>query len=126
MGGRAASLLEAEEPGVAGLALLNYPLVGISAKAGAPARTDHWPALAVPVLFVHGNRDRLLPLELFEQSLPLLSNAAVTVHLIDGADHGFAVPRSTGRTPADVHHEVGATVAEWVRNAAAAGPPAKR
>jgi predicted alpha/beta-hydrolase family hydrolase len=115
MGGRAASLLEAAEPSVAGLVLLNYPLVGI--RGGEP-RTQHWPELSVPVLFVHGTRDKLLPLELFDQSRPLLSRSATTVHVIEGADHGFSVPRASGRTPADVYSEVGEATAAWLRGLA--------
>ena len=115
MGGRAASLLEAAQPSVAGLVLLNYPLVGV--RGGDP-RTQHWPDLAVPVLFVHGTRDRLMPLELLDTALPLLSHAAVTVHVIDGADHSFGVPRSTGRAPADVYREVGEATARWLQGLA--------
>ncbi|MPZ74882.1 MAG: hypothetical protein GEU74_17005 [Nitriliruptorales bacterium] len=123
MGGRAASLLEAEERGAAGLALLNYPLVGVRANATAAPRTGHWPQLTVPVLFVHGTRDRLLPTALFEESLPLLGgSASVTVHVVESADHGFAVPRSTGRSAAEVHREVGEALARWV--VAAVGPSA--
>jgi predicted alpha/beta-hydrolase family hydrolase len=112
MGGRAASLLQAAEPSVAGLVLLNYPLVGV--RGGDP-RTGHWPDLAVPILFIHGTRDRLMPLELFDTSLPLLSRAPVTVHVIEGADHSFGVPRSTGRAQADVYREVGEATAGWLR-----------
>ena len=115
MGGRAASLLEAAEPTVAGLVLLNYPLVGV--RGGDP-RTRHWPDLTVPVLFIHGTRDRLMPLELFDTSLPLLSRAAVTTHVIDGADHSFGVPRATGRSAADVYREIGETTARWLRGLA--------
>lgn len=120
MGGRAASLLEAEEHTVDGLALLNYPLLPVSARAGAAPRTGHWPQLRVPVLFVHGARDRLMPLEKFRASLPLLHAAPVAVHVVDHADHGFAVPKSTGRTRDDVWREVGAAVATWLSRLAAA------
>ena len=115
MGGRAASLLEAAEPSVAGLVLLNYPLVGV--RGGDP-RTGHWPDLAAPVLFVHGTRDRLMPLALFDTSLPLLTHGAVTVHVIDGADHSFGVPRSTGRDQADVYREIGEATARWLQGLA--------
>lgn len=114
MGGRAASLLQAEEHTVDGLVLLNYPLVPASGRPGAAPRTDHWPSLAVPVLFVHGTRDRLMPLDLFEQRRPLLSAAALTVHIVEGADHSFVVPRATGRAAHDVHREVGEAVAQWL------------
>jgi predicted alpha/beta-hydrolase family hydrolase len=55
-GGRQASLLAADEPGVAAaLLLLSYPLH----PPGKPAqlRTQHFPRLRLPVLFVHGVTD---------------------------------------------------------------------
>ncbi len=55
-GGRQASVLAADEPGlVAGLLLLSYPLH----PPGQPKRlrTEHFPRLRVPVLFVHGTAD---------------------------------------------------------------------
>ena len=40
--------------------------------------------------------------------------ARATLHEIDGADHGFAVPKRTGRTGADVIAEIADTVATWL------------
>ncbi len=55
-GGRQASMLAAEDPAIAaGLLLLSYPLH----PPGKPERlrTEHFPALRLPVLFVSGERD---------------------------------------------------------------------
>jgi predicted alpha/beta-hydrolase family hydrolase len=55
-GGRQASMLLADSPALAeGLLLLSYPLH----PPGSPdrLRTEHLPALRVPTLFVHGDRD---------------------------------------------------------------------
>jgi uncharacterized protein len=55
-GGRQASMLAADEPTIAAaLLLLSYPLH----PPGKPAqlRTQHFPRLAVPAVFVHGTRD---------------------------------------------------------------------
>jgi uncharacterized protein len=55
-GGRQATLLAADEPGlVAGLLLFSYPLH----PPGRPERlrTEHFPRLAVPCLFVQGTAD---------------------------------------------------------------------
>jgi uncharacterized protein len=55
-GGRQASMLLAESPALASaLLLLSYPLH----PPGTPlrVRTEHLPALRVPTLFVHGDRD---------------------------------------------------------------------
>ena len=112
MGGRMASLLAVQGHPFAGLVLLNYPLIGIRGGPESPPRVDHWPQLDLPVIFVHGTRDRLLPAALFERHRGALPGP-VTVSVIDGADHSFAVPRSTGRTAADVYDEVAAAVAAW-------------
>lgn len=112
MGGRMASLLAADGHPFAGLALLNYPLIGIRSGPERPPRVDHWPQLDLPVLFVHGTRDRLLPLDLFERHRGTLAGP-VSVHVVDGADHSFGVLRGAGRTPHDVYAEVAEAVAGW-------------
>lgn len=112
MGGRMASLLAAAGHPFAGLALLNYPLIGIRSGPESPPRVDHWPQLDLPVLFVHGTRDRLLPLALFDRHRSKLAGP-VSVHVIDGADHSFGVLRGTGRTAHDVYAEVARAVAGW-------------
>lgn len=55
-GGRQASMLVAEEPALAeALLLLAYPLH--PPRRRTERRTEHFPSLCVPVLFVHGSRD---------------------------------------------------------------------
>lgn len=55
-GGRQASMLAAEEPGLAaGLLLLSYPLHPPAKPA--QLRTQHFPKLATPALFVQGTAD---------------------------------------------------------------------
>jgi predicted alpha/beta-hydrolase family hydrolase len=55
-GGRQASVLLADAPSLAhGLLLLSYPLHAPATPARL--RTEHLPALQVPTLFVHGDRD---------------------------------------------------------------------
>lgn len=115
MGGRVASLLAAQGMATAGLVLLNYPLLPSNRRPDSAPRTDHWPQVDVPVLFVHGTRDRLFDAEVFTQHRHLLGTRDVTVHTVDDADHGFAVPKRTGRTADEVAAEVGATVAGWLR-----------
>ena len=114
MGGRVASLLAAQGLATDGLVLLNYPLLPSNRRPGSTPRTEHWPDLSVPVLFVHGTRDRLFDDQVFADSQHLLDNADLTVHAIDDADHGFAVPKRTGRTADDVATEVGQTIATWL------------
>lgn len=55
-GGRQASMLATDEPGlVEGLLLLSYPLH--PPRRPTPARIGHFAALRTPTLFVHGSRD---------------------------------------------------------------------
>lgn len=116
MGGRVASLLVAQGLPAAGLILLNYPLLPANRRTDSTPRTDHWPDVKGPVLFVHGTRDRLFDETVFAHSRHLLSRAHVTVHSVADADHGFAVPKRAGRTAAEVAAEVGAAVGSWLHD----------
>lgn len=119
MGGRMASLLAADGHPFTGLVLLNYPLVASRSGADGAARTDHWPRIDVPVLFVHGTRDRLFPASVFEASRSLLQSP-VRVHEVADADHVFGVPKRAGRDAADVCREVGDVVGRWLAGLVAA------
>ncbi|HVL97774.1 MAG TPA: alpha/beta fold hydrolase [Egibacteraceae bacterium] len=113
MGGRIASRLAAQGEPCAGLVLLGYPLH----PAGQPERlrTDHWPALSVPVLFVQGDRDRLCELTLLDRERRAhLSGIDARVHVVVGADHGFAVRKADGRAPGAVLSEIVTVVADWL------------
>lgn len=61
---------------------------------------------AVPRLVVQGSRDA------FGVPAP---EPGVEVHVVAGADHGFAVRRRDGRTAADVEREVREVVCDWLR-----------
>jgi hypothetical protein len=41
-----------------------------------------------------------------------------TLHLVEGGDHSFGVPKRPGRTPADVLDELAGTLVEWARSIA--------
>lgn len=112
LGGRMASHLAAEGWPCAGLVLLGYPLHPI----GRPERlrTGHWPALDVPALFVQGDRDRLCDLDLFAREREARLAGPSRLHVIAGADHGFAVRRRDGRSLRAVLDEVVDAVADWL------------
>lgn len=109
MGGRMASYLVAEGYPCNGVFFLAYPLH----PPGKPERQrkDHLPRIKVPMLFVSGTRDAFAQLELLE---PVVKKSKAKVHLIEGADHGFKVPKKFGRTPKDVDEEVTAAVLEFI------------
>jgi hypothetical protein len=70
-GGRQASMLAADEPGIAvALLLLSYPLH--PPDKPARLRTEHFPRLRVPVTFVHGTADPF-------GSIAELENAAAAI-----------------------------------------------
>ncbi len=114
MGGRYCSLVagDADDPvPCLGLLLLGYPLHA----AGRPEkeRSDHFPRLTMPVLFVSGTRDPLA-------SRPALTKAARrvkgtrTFHWIESGDHGFKPLKSSGLTIDGVLADVAAAATAWV------------
>ena len=111
IGGRAASMLAAEGFTCDGLLLLAYPLH----PAGKPEqlRDAHLSAIRVPVLCVNGTRDALCRRDLMETALKSVKTRW-DMRWIDGADHGFHVLKSSGRTDSDVLDEIGDATQRWV------------
>jgi predicted alpha/beta-hydrolase family hydrolase len=90
-GGRQCTMVAAEDPGVSGaLLLLSYPLhpPGPAAKL----RTEHFPSLRTPALFVHGTRDGFGSIEELQAALALIP-ARTKLVPVKGAGHG--VPPAT-------------------------------
>lgn len=113
MGGRIASQLAAQGQPCAGLVLLGYPLH--AARRPERLRTDHWGDLAVPILFVQGDRDPLCDLDLLERERRRhLSHVDSTVHVVAGADHSFAVRKADGRGASAALDEIVTVVASWL------------
>ena len=98
MGGRMTSEAQAAAPipGLAGLAFLGFPLH----PAGAPAvtRAAHLAEVAVPMLFVSGDRDALADPALLAGVIARLG-ARATLRTIPGANHGLEVGRRAGFDP---------------------------
>jgi predicted alpha/beta-hydrolase family hydrolase len=112
MGGRIASQVVAQGDQVDGLALFAYPLH----PPGRPEqqRKEHLPSIAVPALFCSGTRDAFASPAELEALLPAMPRASL--HLLPDADHGFAVPRSTGRTRQDVWSEAVDALLDFLRS----------
>ena len=111
MGGRAASMMAADQVQADGLLLLAYPLH----PAGKPdqLRDAHLPSITMPALCLNGTRDSLCRRDLMEAVLPRL-HSTFEMHWIDGADHSFHVLKSSGRTDADAMAEIGTATASWL------------
>jgi hypothetical protein len=114
MGGRIASHVAAGGAEVRGLVFLGFPLH----PAGRPGieRAAHLERIAAPMLFVQGTKDALADPALLAGVLRRLPRA--TLHELPGADHGFRLPRRSGRDDASVRAEVVATVTAWLDNLA--------
>ena len=82
-----------------GIAFLGFPLH--AAGAPAAARSVHLADTGVPLLFLQGERDKLADLALLRPMVEALG-ARARIELVPEADHGFAVPKRTGRTEAEV------------------------
>ncbi len=84
-GGRQATMLCTEEPAiVSGLLLLSYPLH--PPRKPEQLRTQHFPQLKTPALFVHGTRDPFGSIEEMETALSLIP-AEHTLLPMEGAGH---------------------------------------
>ena len=101
MGGRIASQVVAQGTQVSGLVLFAYPLHPPGKTASV--RDEHFAQIQVPALFCSGTRDSFATAAELTVAARLVPRA--TVRLLDGADHGFGVLKSSGRTRQDVWAE---------------------
>src|SRR6266550_5528253 len=83
-GGRVASMA-AIEADFGGLVLFSYPLH----RPGFPdqLRTDHWPQIRSPPLFLSGDRDPFAHLDLLQEKIKLIPDARLVV--FKGQGHGL-------------------------------------
>jgi len=112
MGGRIASQVVAKGEAVDGLVLFAYPLH----PPGQPEkrRDAHLPAIAVPTLFCSGTRDAFASPEELRAAAKKVRGS--TVHLLEDGDHGFAVPKKSGRTKEDVWEEAAQALLDWMKD----------
>jgi len=107
VGGRSAgarvACRTAEACGATAVLALAFPLLPPGRPDGS--RVGELRAPTVPRLVVQGSRDGF--------GVPA-KEPGVVVHVVEGADHRFAVRRRDGRTPADVEREIRETVRKWL------------
>ncbi|MCA9291764.1 MAG: alpha/beta fold hydrolase [Phycisphaerales bacterium] len=110
MGGRMTTTAAAAPPGldVRGLVCVGFPLH--PAKRPGTGRATHLRTVALPLLFLQGTRDALADLDLLRPIVAALGPRAC-LHIVDGADHGFAVLKRSGRTADEVMTELADTAA---------------
>jgi uncharacterized protein len=111
-GGRMTSTAAAARPlaDVRGIVFLGFPLH----PPGRPSseRGDHLQRVTVPMLFLQGTRDEFAQLELLEPLVRRLADKA-TLHLIEGGDHSFRVPKKARPTGPDALSELVETIVGW-------------
>jgi predicted alpha/beta-hydrolase family hydrolase len=110
MGGRIGSQVAATGVAVDAISLFAYPLH----PPGKPERMRdaHFKDLDTPVLFCCGDRDAFGSVE--ETAALVKSMPQATHHVLAGADHGFSVRKSDGRTREDVWDEAVDTLVSWL------------
>jgi predicted alpha/beta-hydrolase family hydrolase len=112
-GGRMTSRAHAAAPlpDLRGIAFLGFPLHPPD-KPGIE-RAEHLAQAAGPLLFLQGTRDDLADLALLRPVIKKLGRRA-TLHVVDGADHGFDVLVRSGRTHSEVIDELARTITVWM------------
>ena len=112
-GGRMTSQAQAKAPlkDVQGLAFLGFPLH----QSGQPSaeRAAHLAEVQIPMLFLQGTNDQLAELDLLKPVVAALGRRA-TLHLLQGADHSFHVPKRSDRTDREVMEEALDMFAAWI------------
>ena len=123
LGGRMTSNAASHHPlpGVLGLVFLGFPLH--PPKQPGERRAEHLRDVELPMLFLQGTRDALAELDLITAVCGRLGPKA-KLHVVEGADHSFAVLKRSGRNGAEVMEELTTTITEWVQSlVSGSGPP---
>lgn len=92
-----------EIPTVKGIICFGFPLH--PAKKPATTRASHLAAVSLPMLMIQGTRDDLADMKLMKEVVKA-HRRLIQLHVVEGADHSFAVLKSSGRTSAEILSEV--------------------
>lgn len=113
LGGRMTSTAAAEGglDGVRGLVFVGFPLH--TAKNPGTKRAEHLARVEPPMLFLQGTRDKLADLGLLRPVVDGLGDRA-SLHVVEGADHGFSVLKRSGRSEDEVLDELADVTAGWM------------
>ena len=113
MGGRMTSRAAATGAGLdaRGIVFFGFPLHA-SGRPGVE-RAEHLADVRQPMLFLQGTRDVLARLESMRAVCAALGERA-TLHVVEGADHGFHVLKRSGRDDAAVIEELAEVTRAWI------------
>ncbi len=110
IGGRIASHVVAQGEDVDALALFAYPLR--PPFNPDTVRDEHLPDIGVPTLFCSGTRDSFATVDEIRAAAAKVPSSKV--HVLDGADHGFATLKSDPRTRSGVWAEAAGALVDWL------------
>lgn len=109
MGGRVASYIAGDTPGVQGLTFLGYPLHPPGKTA--QLRDEHLYALKLPMLFISGTKDTFAERKLLEKVVNRIG-AHATLFWIEGGDHSL----KRGRKDTESLETAAQRVEDWIRS----------
>jgi predicted alpha/beta-hydrolase family hydrolase len=113
MGGRIASQVAAADgKNVDALVFLGYPLH----PPGKPEqlRDAHLKDIRAPMLFIQGSKD---PFGTSDEIRSVIKKhkLSATLYVIEGGDHSFKVPKSTGLSQSEVYESITDKIIEWLK-----------
>lgn len=94
---------------VRGIVCFSFPLH--PSKEPAVQRAEHMKQVSLPTLWIQGTRDDLAELKLVKKVAK--KYGSIDLHIVDGADHGYGVLKSSGRKPDEVIGEVAQATLEF-------------
>lgn len=114
LGGRMSShaAVDGGLPHARGLVFFGFPLH--PADDVGTKRAEHLPRVELPMLFLQGTRDELAELPLIHQVVGGLGPRA-RIHVVEDADHSFAVRKTRGHDPAGVIPGLAEATVAWAR-----------
>ena len=98
-------------PGVRGIVLFGFPLH--APRRPASTRGEHLVGVSHDMLFLQGTRDDLADLGLLQPIVQALGDRA-SMHVVEGADHSFAVLKRSGRSNPEAMAELTGAAAAWI------------
>jgi predicted alpha/beta-hydrolase family hydrolase len=115
LGGRMSSVAAADDglPLARGLVFFGFPLH--PADDVGTKRAEHLPRVPQPMLFLQGTRDELAELPLVRGVVEGLG-ARARIHVVEDANHAFAVRKTRGHDPAAVIPGLAEATVAWARD----------
>lgn len=110
LGGRIATHLAAKGCDAHGLVVLGFPLH--PPRAPEKQRSEHFPAIVQPGLFLHGTRDEFATPDEMRAALTRYAGRS-TLSIVEGGNHSFELPAARRVALPEVLADLAGRIAEW-------------